>query len=290
MTTTSEHDQPVLAASIPVRPAATVMLVRDGGDGLEVFMLQRTHGAAFARSQYVFPGGKVDAEDHGEVFEPICDGLDDATASTRMGMDHGGLAWLVAATRECFEEAGVLLARPVGSDDVVRFDDADVAARFNELRHHVHDGSLSLADLCERERLTLMVDQMHLVDHWITPVGERRRFDTRFFVARAPEAQEPLHDDGETIASLWVRPTDALRMWQDGELQMFPPTIASLRFLEPHGGADAAMTAAAAVGVPRPVLPRVLVDDDGKVTGIVRPGEPGYGDVPEPEYVIGFPR
>ena len=119
MTATPERDQPVLAASIPVRPAATVMLVRDGDDGLEVFMLHRTHGAAFARSQYVFPGGKVDAEDHGEVFEPICDGLDDATASARMGMDHGGLAWLVAATRECFEEAGVLLARPVGSDDVV---------------------------------------------------------------------------------------------------------------------------------------------------------------------------
>ena len=89
-------DAPVRADSIPVRPAATVMLVRDGDDGLEVFMLQRTHGAAFARSQYVFPGGKVDDADHGEVFEPICDGLDDETASSTMGLDYGGLAWLAA--------------------------------------------------------------------------------------------------------------------------------------------------------------------------------------------------
>jgi 8-oxo-dGTP pyrophosphatase MutT (NUDIX family) len=283
-------DQPALAASIPVRPAATVMLVRDGDRGLEVFMLQRTHGAAFARGQYVFPGGKVDADDHGEVFEPICDGLDDAAASARLGVEHGGLAWFVAAIRECFEEAGVLLARPIGGDDVIRFDRDGVAARFNELRHLVHDGSLPLAELCERERLTLMVDRMHVVDHWITPVGERRRFDTRFFVARAPDAQEPLHDDGETIASRWVRPDDALRLWQGGELQMFPPTVVSLRFLEPHHTADAAMQAAAAVGVPQPVLPRIQTDADGRVTGVVLPDADGYDEVPVPEFVIGVPR
>ncbi|MDW3215853.1 MAG: NUDIX domain-containing protein [Ilumatobacteraceae bacterium] len=280
----------VLAATIPVRPAATVMLVRDGDDGLEVFMLQRTHGAAFARSQYVFPGGKVDDADHGDVFEPICDGLDDGPASARMGMDHGGLAWLVAAIRECFEEAGVLLARPVDADDVIRFDDPEVAARFNEARHQVHDGSLSLADLCERERLMLLVDRMHLVDHWVTPVGERRRFDTRFFVARAPDAQEPLHDDGETIASLWVRPADALRMWEAGELQMFPPTVVSLEFLRPHPNADSAMDAAAAVGVPETVLPKIRLDDEGRMVGILRRGDDGYDDLPEPEFVIGAPR
>ena len=121
----------VPASSVPVRPAATVMLVRDGSEGLEVFMLQRTMSAAFAKGQFVFPGGKVDDADHGDAFEPICDGLDDATASTRMGMDHGGLAWLVAAIRECFEEAGVLLARPVDGYDIVRFEGAEVEARFN---------------------------------------------------------------------------------------------------------------------------------------------------------------
>jgi 8-oxo-dGTP pyrophosphatase MutT (NUDIX family) len=281
---------PVPAASVPVRPAATVMLVRDGDAGLEVFMLQRTLSAAFARGQYVFPGGKVDHEDHGADFEPICDGLDDVTASARLGLPSGGLAWLVAAIRECFEEAGILLARPTGSDRVVAFDDPDVAARFNTARHEIHDGTRSLADLCESEGMQLLTDRIHLVDHWVTPVGERRRFDTRFFLAAAPEAQEPLHDDKETIASRWVRPADALDLWRVGELQMFPPTVASLEFLLPHGTVAAAVAAAAAVGVPPVVVPRIVVDDDGRVVGVRRPGDPGYDDTPLPEFVIGSPR
>jgi 8-oxo-dGTP pyrophosphatase MutT (NUDIX family) len=266
------------------------MLVRDGADGLEVFMLQRTLSAVFARGQYVFPGGKVDDADHGEAFEPICDGFDDDEASARMGMASGGLAWLVAAIRECFEEAGVLLARRRDEHHVVRFADAEVADRFNVARHAVHEGERSLVDLCAEEDLLLLTDRIHLVDHWVTPVGERRRFDTRFFVAAAPADQEPLHDDKETIASLWVRPADALDMWRAGELQMFPPTVASLEFLLPHVDVDAAIAAAAAVGVPPVVLPRIVVDCDGRVLGIRRPGDPDFDSTPVPEFVIGMPR
>ena len=261
------------------------MLVRDGGDGLEVFMLQRTHAAAFARSQYVFPGGKVDDADHAADLEPICDGLDDATASARMGMDRGGLAWLVAAIRECFEEAGVLLARRREAHEIVRFDDAATEQRFNAARHAVHEGERSLFEVCTSEDLLLLTDRVFLVDHWLTPVGERRRFDTRFFVAAAPEAQEPLHDDKETIASLWVRPSDALQRLADGELSMFPPTIASLRFLAGASDVDEALAASEAVGVPPMILPRMMIDDDGKVRG-----QDGYDDVPLPEFVIGQPR
>ncbi|MEZ5340928.1 MAG: NUDIX domain-containing protein [Acidimicrobiales bacterium] len=260
------NNERLKAVDVPVQPAATVMLVRDGERGLEVFMLQRTLTAAFARGQYVFPGGKVDAADHGESFEPIADGLDDASASARMGLERGGLAWLVAAIRECFEEAGVLLARPVDSDEVVRFDSAETAARFNAARHAIHDGSLALEALCQAEGLSLLADRIHLVDHWVTPLGERRRFDTRFFVAAAPTAQEPLHDDKETIASLWVRPSDAIAMWQSGELQMFPPTVASLRALARHATAADAVAAAQAAGIPPVILPRMILDDRGAVT------------------------
>ncbi|MFP5489097.1 MAG: NUDIX hydrolase [Acidimicrobiia bacterium] len=279
-----------LAASVPVQPAATVMLVRDGDDGLEVFMLQRTLSAAFARGQYVFPGGKVDAADHGDAFEPICDGLDDAVASSRMGLGTGGLAWLVAAIRECFEEAGVLLARRRGDDHVITFADPAVADRFNVARHAIHEGERSLEDLCAAEDLLLLTDRIHLVDHWVTPMGERRRFDTRFFVAAAPEEQEPLHDDKETIASRWVRPADALEMWRAGELQMFPPTVASLEFLLPHRDVDAAIGAAAAVGIPPVITPRIVLDESGKVIGIRRPGDPDYDTTAEPEFVLGHPR
>jgi hypothetical protein len=124
----------------------------------------------------------------------------------------------------------------------------------------------------------------------VTPIGERRRFDTRFFVAAAPDEQEPLHDDKETIASRWVRPADALALWRAGELQMFPPTVAALEFLLPHGDVDAAVAAASAIGIPPVVTPRIVLDEAGRVTGIRRPGEPEYDATPEPEFVIGVPR
>jgi 8-oxo-dGTP pyrophosphatase MutT (NUDIX family) len=282
-------DAPVPALSVPVRPAATVMLLRDGVDGVEVFMLQRTHSAVFARGQYVFPGGKVDDVDHADELDPYCDG-DDATASAAMSLERGGLAWQVAAIRECFEEAGVLLARRVDGDDPVRFDDPDTAGRFTVARHAVHGGERSMVEVCRDERLVLLADRVHLVDHWLTPIGERRRFDTRFFVAHAPEAQEPLHDDTETIASLWVRPADALEMMERGELGMLPPTIFNLRRLASYATADDAVAAAARAGVPPCVFPRLLLDDGGRIRGVVRPDQEGYDATPVPEFVVANPR
>ena len=275
------------ASDVPVRPAATVMLLRDGGAGIEVFMMQRTHSAAFARSQYVFPGGRVDDADHGDDFEPVCDDLDDAAASARLGVEHGGLAWYVAAIRECFEEAGVLLARPGDSDAPVGFDDPGVAERFNDARHRIHAGDGSLVELCVVEDLLLLPARLQFVAHWLTPVGEARRFDTRFFVAEAPPSQEPLHDDAETIASIWVRPADALARWQARELQMFPPTVASLRMLAEHSTVAEAMRAAASVGVPPRLEPRLIVTPEGRFAGIRLPGEEGFDEAAPPEYVIG---
>lgn len=278
-------DTPQRAADVPIRPAATVMLVRDGDGGLEVFMMQRTLSATFAHGMYVFPGGKVDAADEADHFEPICDGLDDGPASARLGLESGGLAWYVAAVREVFEEAGVLLARREGDDEVVDLDEPEIAARYNEARHAVHEGRLDFAQFCSDEGLLLLVDSLHLVDHWITPQGERRRFDTRFFLGAAPPAQHPLHDDKETIDSRWVRPGDAIDLWRSGELQMLPPTIATLEFLLPHATAADAVAAASVLGIPEPVLPKVVVVD-GKFVGIKRPGDDGYDDVVEPEFTL----
>ena len=262
------------------RPAATLVLLRDGDAGLEVFMLRRTLSAAFASGMYVFPGGRVDDADHAEELEVICDGLDDATASGILQIDHGGLAYWVAAIRECFEEAGVLLAAQsagrAGAGDVVRFDDDDVIARFEGSRRAVHSGDLSLAALCAQEDLVLTTDVIHYVSHWITPVGEARRFDTRFFVARAPQAQDPLHDDHETIESLWVRPSEAIDRFHAGELGMFPPTLANLEFLAPFATADEALAAAADVGPPPTILPKLRISPDGKVEGIALPSDPDY--------------
>lgn len=275
----------VLAAAVPVRPAATVMLIRDGDAGLEVFMLRRTGTAAFARHAYVFPGGRVDHADHAAGLEPVCD-ESDAVASARLGLESGGLAWLVAAVRECFEEAGVLLARAGGSTEPIDFDTPALQDRFAAARHAVHGGSLSLAELCADHGLRLLTDRIHLVDHWITPVGESRRFDTRFFLTRAPAGQEPLHDELETVASVWVRPVDALDRARAGEWRMLPPTTTTLRALSGLPDTEAAVAWAETVGVPVPILPRLVVTGDNRFAGIVRPDEEGYVDTPLPEWVI----
>ena len=266
-------------ASVAIRPAATVLLVRDGQQGLDVFMVRRTMSAAFASGMYVFPGGRVDDADSLAEVHEVCDGLADDEASDLLGVPSGGLSYWVAAIRECFEEAGVLLARHAGSGEPVRFDSPDVVARFEEARHRVHDGEMSLLELCRREDLRLATDAIHYISHWVTPVGETRRFDTRFFLTRAPEAQEPLHDDKETIDSLWVRPADAFERHAAGDLALLPPTISNLQFVGAHESADAAMDAARRVGVPPRIQPR-LKFEDGRLTGILLPGDPGFDELP----------
>ena len=271
-------DPPFDPASVPVRAAATVMLVRDHPtNGLEVFMLQRTLAAVFAKGMYVFPGGRVDANDNEDQLEAVCDGLDDEEASALLGIPNGGLSYWVAAIRECFEEAGVLLARPTSSKELIRFDtDTALQNRFNAARHEIHDGSMSLVELCTTEDLRLVTDNIHYVSHWITPMGEPRRFDTRFFLARAPEAQEPLHDDNETIASLWVSPIEALERHARGDLAMIPPTTSNLQFLAPYATANEALNAAKKIGIPTAILPKLKTDAEGKVIGIAMPGDADY--------------
>jgi len=263
--------------TVPVKPAATVLLVRDAdAGGVEVFMLRRTFNAAFASGMFVFPGGKVDDVDGVDEIAELCDGLTDSHASALLGIASGGLAYWVACIRECFEEAGVLLARHESTGDVVRFDDDATAKRFEEERENIHDGSVALLDLCKREGLRLTTDDIHYVSHWITPMGEKRRFDTRFFIARAPQAQEPLHDDGETIESFWISPQEAIERAHEKDLMLMPPTKANIEFLLPYKTADEVLEAAAQVGMPQTILPKLKIDSDGRVVGIAMPGDPEY--------------
>ena len=182
--------------------------------------------AAFAAGMYVFPGGRVDEVDGAAAIEAFCTGLDDAAASAALGLDHGGLAYWVAAVRECFEEAGVLLARRRDGGPP-RVDDAE--------RRAVHAGELSMVELCRRHDLVLDLSEIRYVAHWVTPVGEPRRFDTRFFLAAAPPGQDGQHDDAELVDSRWVRPADALAAVEAGDLLMLPPTLANLRALAASG-------------------------------------------------------
>ena len=271
------------AADVPVRDAATVMLVRDGADGLEVFMLRRNLDSDFVGGAYVFPGGAVDEDDRHRDLGPVCEGRTDEEASQALGIECGGLAYWVAAIRESFEEAGVLLAyeRP---GQVVRLREPDVAARFAVHRKAVDTAERRLVDVCIEEGLRLAVDEMHYFSHWITPEGAPRRYDTRFFVAAAPEEQEPLHDDRETIANLWVRPEEALRRHEAGEFDLIFPTIKSLQALARFDTAQEVLDAASAIASVPAILPRVVAEEGGM--RIILPGDPGYDEavtVPLPE-------
>lgn len=258
---------------VPLRDAATVLIVRDGDDGLEVFMLRRNLKSDFVGGAYVFPGGAVDPPDRGLDLERWCRGRSDAEASQRLGIVEGGLAFWVAAIRESFEESGVLLAYDTDGD-LVRLDDPATAERFVAHRRAVDQGERSLVSVCEEEDLTLAVDTMWYFGHWITPEGAPRRYDTRFFLAAAPPAQTPLHDDREVIANLWIRPADALARYAAGELAMLPPTLASLRAIEPSVTAAEALAAAAEIVDVPTVQPRVIQDEGG--VRIVMPGDPEY--------------
>ena len=230
------------------------MLLRESSDvGVEVFMMRRTTKAAFAGGMYVFPGGAVDAEDS---------------------------SYEIAAIRECFEEAGVLLAR-TATGTTVRFDDPVSHERFTDYRHVVHAGERSMTSVLMAENLVAQSDELLGVAHWVTPFGEVRRFDTRFFVVAMPDDQTPLHDDKETVGSLWVTPLDALNRAQAGELLMLPPTIANLEFLATYSSVDEIIEAARKIGTPPKLLPKVKWRDDGRIEALLMPGDVGYNDLPD---------
>lgn len=260
-------------AAVPLRDAATVLILRDGAQGLEVFMLRRNLKSDFVGGAHVFPGGAVDPADREGDLEAVCRGRSDADASRRLGMDRGGLAYWVAAIRESFEEAGVLLAYDE-QGGVVDLDDVRHAERWAAHRAGVDGGTLRLADLCREEGLQLAVDAMHYFGHWITPEGAPRRYDTRFFLAAAPPSQTPLHDDREVIANEWVRPADAIARVRSGDLTMMPPTLASLRAVARFDTAAEALHAATEITDVPTVLPRVVAVDGG--VRIVLPGDAGY--------------
>lgn len=268
--------------SVPLvpRPAATVLLVRDGESrdaSLEVLMVRRNLRSDFVGGAYVFPGGAVEPDDGCDEMATHCDGPTEATASRHLGLAAGGLGYWVAAIRECFEEAGLLLGRLAGSE-IVSFADPVVAERFARHRLGLNGGSTRLLDICQAENLRLATDRLFYFAHWITPEGAVRRYDTRFFVAEAPRGQAPAHDAGETIAEVWLRPQDALALHREGAIDLVLPTVHSLRAISRFPDATSLLDAAArTVEVPA-VLPRMVADAGG--VRLLLPGDPGYSDAP----------
>ena len=260
-----------MAEALTPRPAATIALVREARPGFEVLMLKRNLNSGFVAGAHVFPGGAVDAEDDIDAAHALCSNVTDAQASARLSLERGGLAYFVAAIRECFEEAGLLFAY-AANGTMLTLDDDEVAQRYTGYRHAMHERRETFVGMCAQERLCLAADQLTYFGHWITPVGAPRRYDTRFFFAIAPQGQSPLHDDHETIAHDWLKPLDALERHQRGEIKMRGPTVKTLEMFARADSIAALCTALRTksdIQAIQPVFSR---------RGWLIPGDPGYDE------------
>lgn len=262
-------------------PAATIVLLRDAPDGLQTFMVRRPDTASFLAGAQVFPGGRVDPADGDPAWSDAATWPSGPDA-LRPGRDPVARAALVAAVRELFEEAGVLLARPVHPCAPTDGAPADVAsgdgllgareeAALSAARPQVHGGSTALLDVCRRARWRLALDWLLPMCRWVTPPIESRRFDTRFFLAQAPRDQAAAADGVEAVAGTWVRPTDALAAHQAGTVTLWPPTLRTIEDL----AACASVEAARALTRDTPfrvIAPRVFVEAGRRF--LLLPGDP----------------
>jgi 8-oxo-dGTP pyrophosphatase MutT (NUDIX family) len=231
------------------RDAATVMLLRHSGAGLEVYMLRRKPTMAFAPGAYVFPGGSVDPRDSDEQ---VAWAGPDAAEWGRVFDAPPALAraLVCAAVRETFEESGVLLAGE-SADSVVADTTSD---EWEADRQALLDHSVSLAELLARRGLVLRADLLRPWSRWITPVIEPRRFDTRFFAAALPAGQRTRDVGGEAAEVAWLQPGDALATGKRGEIRLFPPTAVTLSELAECGDLDTVLTGPRQVA---PIIPAV---------------------------------
>jgi 8-oxo-dGTP pyrophosphatase MutT (NUDIX family) len=247
---------------VPVRDAATVVLLRDGVDGVEAWLLTRVSQMVFAAGMTVFPGGRVDNAD---ASLPVTGG-DLASLAARSGCDEATARALVgSAVRETFEETGVLLTVPT----------ADLSGA----RADVELGRVSFGDLLRANGLAVDADAVRPWSRWVTPAGEVRRYDTRFFVAGLPDSAEAQDVTRESSEASWVPVGAAVEQAQRGERRMLPPTIITLASLLPFASVAEVLVASESRRLDA-VRPEVRVGEGGSVTvelpdGTVLPIPPG---------------
>ncbi|HEX7089667.1 MAG TPA: NUDIX domain-containing protein [Longimicrobiales bacterium] len=231
-------------------PAATAVLLRDGGAGPEVLLLRRNRSSGFVPGAYVFPGGRVDAADG----EP-------AALARLEGWEPGGepaAAYILAAVREVLEETGVLLARDAAGRPAPDARAREVA----RWRTALLEDRATLADALEALDLRVVAADVVYCAHWITPAAEPRRYDTRFFLARLPAGAEPDVHARELTDALWLSPAEALARFRSGRLPMVFPTVHTLESLAGFRNVEEALAAFRGCIV-APILPRLVRTPEG---------------------------
>ena len=245
------------AAERPARPAATLVVVRDGAAGIEVLLSRRTQSNDQFSGAWVFPGGIVDVGDR--AAHAHCVGLDDATASAQLGLESGGLDYYVAAVRECFEESGLLLA--VDETGALVELDHGRGETLGPWRGPLHRGERTLSAFCNEFGLRLAADRLVYLSHWLTPFARPKRFDTRFFIAALPPTQTAAFDGTEMVEQLWLAPAEALA--RSAEMKLMTPTQKTLELVARYASVNELLAWARA---PRSVpltMPRVAQGSQG---------------------------
>ena len=212
-----------MSASTEIRPAATLILARPAAESFEIMMLKRTTKAAFASGMYVFPGGRIDAGDSDPALAPYIAEPRDNQHAQIAALGEDWLGAYVAAIRETFEEAGILMAKHANGSWVTL-----PSKTIAETRQSLHQGELSMADLCRAYDARLAINEMNFYNRWTTPPGRPRRFDTRFFVGQAPPMALGIEDGEETTDAVWITPLKALEEHQAGRFDLMSVTVKQL--------------------------------------------------------------
>ena len=243
--------------NVAARPAATVLLLRDGAEGLEVFMVIRHHAIDFASGAAVFPGGRLEDADREIAARMSADPVD---------------AFRVAAVREAFEECGVLLATEAAGGELIG--GARMKAVEDTHRAELNAGARGFATILDDEKLVPALDRMVHFAHWITPEGRPKRFDTHFFACTAPADQLAVHDGREAVDSHWISPARVIEEANAGRMTLVFATRLNLERLMRYRTVAEALDAARRETVVT-VLPTFYRNDKGRFIRI--PLEAGYG-------------
>jgi 8-oxo-dGTP pyrophosphatase MutT (NUDIX family) len=272
---------------MPVTPknAATVILLRDKKpEGFDVFLLKRHEKSSFMGGNYVYPGGRVDRDDGSLEICSFSKGVTIDEAQKILGgtfSPEESFAHWIAAIRELFEEAGVLLAYDQ-EGNLFQIKNQDNREKFLYYRGSLQKGELGICDIAQKEGLFFALDQLKYYAHWITPEARSERFDTHFFLARYPSGQEASHDERETTVGIWITPRDALDENMKGEVALSPPTLKTLEDLSRFKTINEVFTSLRNTEI-KPILPVLTKISSGPI--IIFPWDPEYetyrkGEIP----------
>ena len=258
--------------------AATVILLREtpAANPFELLLMRRHARQRFMGKAFVYPGGQLDDADCNPALAAFADGITAEVAKQRLNEpdlpDEKALGLLFAAVRETFEESGVLLAGSTSGKEL-DFTDQNVRSRFAEYRTMIHQQEMTLEDLAKKEGLFFKLNELRPYAHWVTPEAERKRFDTRFFLASMPTGQKPAHDSMEMTETLWTTPRKAFSKHNAGEILLMPPTLKTLEEMACRSSVAELLSCASSATI-RTIMPQISSDGDSII--IKFPHDPEY--------------